>query len=169
MKFIGILLCLLLLSGCATSKLDLSELSWQQIQKTHSIQKAKALEEHKVPITHKTPLVEIVFEHGQAQIPLFKVRSDFKPAKMIVYKGHCQTVALNQVNGYLHVDVEACYRGNEVLVDGVKYDYAKRYGTIRLAELPMWERGFTYKGISTTGYAKLSDTDISIKKLKTIE
>ncbi len=166
MKFIGILLCILMLSGCATSKLDLADLNWQQIQKSHRIQKAKAIEEQKAPITKKTPRAEITFEHGQAKIPLFKVRSRFKPAKMIVYQGHCQTVALKQVDGYLHVDVEACYRGNEILVDGVKYDYAKRYGTIRLAELPMWESGFTYKGISTTGYAKLSGTDISIKKLK---
>lgn len=164
MKYIVILLCALLQVGCAISE-DLSGMNQQQIQKYRQIKKAKALEEKKAPISNKTPRVKLTIENGKAKMPRLASRSPFNPASMIVYQGHCQTMRLNQVEGDAHVDIEACYRGNELLLDASRYDYKLRYGTLRLAELPLWESGFTYHGISTKGYVKLSNSDITVKKL----
>jgi hypothetical protein len=171
----GILMSVLLLSGCTGLQYGISEEDWQSMSlpKTEEIQKnfqrikearqADRLKQESLVITPRTPKVQLTIEGGKALMPPYDTSYTFYPVKVTIYQGECQTVTLLQRDGQKSTPLEACYRGKVVYVDPSRYEFKWLYGSLQFHYVPIWQSGFKYENISSKGYAALKNVTIKIK------
>lgn len=178
-----ILFPLLILFGCATApnKLGISEAEWNSYDKT---KQEKLLADYKnltttemmadtnmnnqytsvKKSTYNGSLIKVRVFGGEAMLPPFTSWQPYVSSTFEVIPGTCVNAPLRAVNGKEDsaVDLRACYKNNVLLLDPSRYDASKKEGTIRLPYSPLWNNGFTYHGIYTTGYVRLKNAAVSV-------
>lgn len=174
---LGLLTATLFLAGCSGVPYGITDDQW----KSMSLVRMKELQENyvrireersqenihqsRLRITKKTPSLEVQVEGGTVKMPPFDKSFAYKPAKLIVYQGHCQSVQLWQQQGDKKIALEICYLGDVLYVDPSKYEYQWRHGSLRFNYVPLWRAGFEYKSVTSQGYASLKNANIKIKTL----
>jgi hypothetical protein len=107
----------------------------------------------------------ITVADGKAKMPPFNMgRYAFQPAKFNISEGSCTSFDLTTKDKTNSSSPYACYRNNVLMLDPSKYAEDKMYGTVKIYKTPLWEEGFTYTNINTTGYAELRNATIIVKE-----
>ncbi|MCL5261669.1 MAG: hypothetical protein M1561_08435, partial [Gammaproteobacteria bacterium] len=162
---------MLFLAGCATTNTpspamlgipakewnnydsELQEQLLGNYQKISSESSKYISEDEKINVGEKA--LQIKISGGQVMMPPFIGWSSFKPANFIIGEDSCRELSLFKLDNKTKVDLRSCYIGKVLYLDPSNYDLTKKDGSISINYNPLWEQGFTYTGISTTGFARL--------------
>jgi hypothetical protein len=167
---------ILFLSGCVSApmKLGISDSEWS----SYDVDKKKGLlfnyekisEEHK---DKEDKVINDVFlkvniHGGKVMMPPFIDWQDYKPVDFTIFKGQCRGIVLQQpMDEDSQINLGVCFDGNILYLDPSQYDLKKKNGSISINSFPLWSSGFSYKGVSSSGYARLKDVTIEIMQKKT--
>lgn len=176
---LGVIFGTLLISGCTGARYGLATKNWHELSYEQKQTMAKNYrhiatvrakekrEQDRRVITSTTPKIELYVKGGEALMPPFDKTYAFQSVSMIVYDGHCRSVALVQKAGKKKTNLEACYLDKVLYLDPSKYVYQWHQGSLRFNYMPIWdsESGFRYSNISSQGYAGLKESTIIIKSL----
>lgn len=171
-RILAIIVFVLPLAACVTpTKLGISEAQWQgyapeERQRIKSgyyeILKDKFASDQKSAPDGTS--VSVRLAGGQTSMPPFAEKYRYAPIELNVFNGECQNTVLKEQNGDKTVKLQVCYIGKTLFVDPSRYDPAKRLGSIQLHYSPIWDRGFTYRNVSSTGYAQLKDVNVTVRR-----
>ena len=170
---IFILSAILILTGCSTSpsQLGMSEDQWdltsqqqqdQYAQNYKNLQTVWNIKKDDTSENSHHPAIEINIQGGSVMMPPFERNYSYQPVSMVINNDQCNSVDLTQINGNKKVNLVGCYRDHILYLDPSRYDLSQRYGSIQFNQSPLWNRGFTYHGIDSSGYARLSNANVSI-------
>lgn len=163
----------LLLAGCMSTQqqLGLSEQQWQSMSppaRQAALRNYQAIKSQpQVPQkVYDGPVLGIWMLDGYAYMPPFDQAYAFQATYFRIAPGQCQRVPLRGIDYNKSTKLSVCYDGLRLALDPSHYDLSRSHGTVYFDYNPVWKRGFTYANVSSSGYASLSRTSISIKALK---
>ena len=104
---------------------------------------------------------------GRVLMPPFKNYYHYNRATTTIAEGSCKVLVLHSKDSDNEVPLGLCYRDKQLQVDPSHFIYEKRHGSVSLRSSPIWKRGFTYKHVKTTGYARLDNAHIYVIKKTT--
>ncbi|MBA2655263.1 MAG: hypothetical protein H0U71_09405 [Gammaproteobacteria bacterium] len=173
-----LLLVLCGITACATpTRLGISDAEWQnyssdQQQKIKSgyyeMLKSRGKTDDE-PIVSDGSALNVRICAGQVAMPPFTDLSNYSPVELSVISGNCQTVQINELNGNKKVPMKVCYLNKTLYIDPSRYDQTKKLGSIQLHYSPIWDRGFTYQNVSSSGYAHLTNANVTVRKYENNE
>lgn len=163
-------LCLLLV-GCAFSpqKLGISEQEWlsysddqrQQIIADYKKISLDQQQENK-RLFLGVGRITVSISGGEAMMPPFVDWSEYQPVSFDLADNICGEIPLQQKDGENTVNLRACYKNKALFLDPSRYDLEKNNGTVSIPQSPLWQQGFEYKGISTSGHVRLRNATVKI-------
>ena len=175
------------LSGCSSpATLGLNQDQWNRLTPTQQSQfknnykniisnlkqQTKAKPQHNVaidPTNLPLPTLTITIKNGLAAFPNeFTPLLPFAPLTVTLTPGLCQPSTLYALNNQQHTQLWFCYTNNLVGIDPSFYRMNQAWGTLLFNLNPLWNRGFTYHHLTSTGYARLTNATITIKALGNI-
>lgn len=107
--------------------------------------------------------LEVGVRDGRVMMPPFNNMQDYNPVKFTIFKDRCRSIVLQSPSDpKTRTELEACFYGNILYLDPSHYDLTKRRGSISINSSPFWLSGFSYKGISSSGYVRLNNVTIEI-------
>ncbi|EKE01345.1 MAG: putative membrane associated protein [uncultured bacterium] len=165
----------LFLFGCAVdpmTKLGLSESEWlgygsDEQQKLLANYK-KIAEKRAGTVRDKKNhdargFLEIDVLDGKVMMPPFVDWSDYKPVNFTIFRGQCRDIVLQGlIDEKSQTELGVCFYGDTLYLDPSHHDLEKHSGSISIHSSPLWLSGFSYKGISSTGYVRLNNVTIKI-------
>jgi len=167
-------LTFLFLTGCAVSprQLGISQSEWNQ----YSAQQQNAIranynhaERTKKPTQPKTNSELAINVQGGTVLmpPNFEVAQSYQPISFHIKDGDCRVkIPVYPANGSnKQAKLLACYQDDILYLDPSPYQPNKTIGALQLPYMPIWQRGFTYPNVSSTGYLHLSNANISVSEL----
>ena len=186
----SLLLASLLFSGCTSpTMLGLNKTQWNQlspdqkkifVKHYHSIQShlitsskpsTQAASENNA-VTNITeislPDIDVTILSGQASFSPDFLLSPITPLHMHLKYGLCQSALLLSQSQKQSSKLWFCYTQKMMGIDPSFYDMNQAWGTAFIDANPLWNRGFTYQNINTTGYARLSHAFIQIQSTSPI-
>ncbi len=171
LRFILAIVVMLSLVGCAVTPdtLGVSAARWAQYSEAQQ-QELIANYEQIQSSTLDAPVdvnnfVLVNIKGGTVMMSPFIVGYAYNSVRFMVTSGECRTVPLNSTLGVGFVDLTACFKNNILYMDPSRYEIDKRFGSIQFHALPLWKQGFSYKNISSSGYARLQNVTVSIKQI----
>jgi hypothetical protein len=105
---------------------------------------------------------------GLAMLPPYTDWAPYQPISFTIDQNSCNEVVLlpqeidPKVKLKFFAKLRACFRNNKLLFDPSIYDQDKKDSSITFAYSPLWEQGFTYRNINTTGTIKFKSATIKI-------
>jgi hypothetical protein len=167
-----ILLVALTLTACVTpARLGISEEQWsnyspeeqEKIKEGYrEAKKVRAPESEAV--APDGSVVKLRISGGNVSMPPFTDTCQYTPVDLQVTNGGCAKVKIKELNGDKTVTMQVCYRNKTVYIDPSRFDPNKALGSIQLHYSPIWNRGFTYQGVSSTGYVHLTNANVVIRR-----
>lgn len=109
--------------------------------------------------------IRVAVYGGRALMPPFDYYQPYEKEVVDLEEGSCQTCTLFRPDGEKEVDLKLCYRNHNLEVDPSKFVFDKRHGTVAFHYSPLWDRGFTYTHVKTSGYARLKNAHIFVKHI----
>ncbi len=107
--------------------------------------------------------LEVSIHDGRVMMPPFDDLHSYNPVKFVIFKDQCRSIILQQpTDKKIYIKLEACFYGNILYLDPSHYDLTKKNGSISINFSPLWLSGFIYKGISSSGYARLNNVIVEI-------
>jgi len=183
-KTLAVCLCaigaLTVLSACTTftpHALGISDTEWMGFDKNKQEQlknlyyeqkqqdsKAAALYTIKSAANFKNSLM-ITVSGGTAIMPPFTNWYAYQAKPFTLIPETCAEVSLQKVPGEENdqIMLRACYFNGTVSLDPSKIDPNKSKGTIIFHYSPIWDQGFTYQNITTSGYVRLKNANVAIR------
>lgn len=117
-------------------------------------------------------IIEVKISNGKAFMPPFTSNGwqVFAPATATIVADTCQNIWLTQLgsNDKVKVALRCCYKDKALHLDPSLYELDKQDGTMTIPYSPLWDRGFTYHGINSDGYAKLKNVAVTIKNVSSV-
>lgn len=176
-KKIFLFLCAATLSGCGISptQLGIAKEHWKQYDKQ---EQDRIIRGHKyISQTIKKNILaapgnsclNITIKDGRAIMPPFINSYEFLPISFIIREGTCKSLNLYAANIKKHTSLSVCYSNDVILLDPSTYEIEKRYGTVSMHKTLLWNDGFNYTNVNTSGYTRLQHATIFIKKQKGLE
>jgi hypothetical protein len=169
---IVLLLLTLLLTACVSPmRMGISEAEWrhfspeekEKIKKGYyEVLKGRFHANEKAVSDGSTLNVKIA--GGQISMPPFNGLCHYAPLEFNILSGDCLKLDLKELEGNRTIPMQACYRNKTLFLDPSRYDPTKRIGSIQLHYSPIWDRGFTYANVSSSGYAHLTNVNVSVKR-----
>lgn len=160
------------LSACVTpGRLGIPEEQWNNYTAEERAKIKKGYYEilkdklDKEKVTSDGTIVQVKLSGGKANMPPFASLFPYHPVDFEVTSGDCQTVTLKEEGGDKTVKMRACYFNKTLYLDPSHYEVSKRFGSIQLHYSPIWDRGFTYQNVSSSGYVHLTNVNVSVKRL----
>lgn len=166
---------MLLLGGCVADhvKLGISDLEWSSLalEKKQSLiinYRRVAAEQRKIRgrayFGNKFLLVRVF--GGQVMFPpSFVSWQDYKAINFSLATGECRNLKVtSKANPKEYSELRACFLDNILYLDSSRYDPIKKMGSVAIYSSPLWLEGFTYKGINSDGYLRLSNVSIEVKQ-----
>jgi hypothetical protein len=160
------------LAACVTPmKLGISEAEWenyspeqkQKIKKGYYYILKKSIKNTEKGESDGTSL-HVQVSGGKVNMPPFSSLSSYVPITFDLRSGDCQTVHVMEQSGDKKVPMKVCYYNKTLYLDPSRYDPDKGIGSIQLHYSPIWDRGFTYQGVSSSGYVHLTNVNVTVKK-----
>jgi hypothetical protein len=175
MKRLGFLFIFLLLGGCATSPttLGISEAQWKsysKAQKNEILQNYREIHNTQEPAqtspsaSDNDTTISITIQGGKIMMPPFTQAQEYLPVTFTMTNGRCKRLSVYQTNQTQAISLDACYQNKILYLDPSRYDITKSKGSLIFNSIPFWEHGFTYRDVSSSGYAQLTHVDITIKE-----
>lgn len=161
-----------LLAGCAgPSQLGFSKQEWQSMSPQQQQQVVAQYHDlnsnpYKPETIYDGPNLYVNVLQGQAAMPPFDQEYSFEATAFNIEPGQCQSIGLYSVDTSKSTTLHVCYDGLHLALDPSRYDSSKRKGSVFFAYNPIWQRGFTYSNVQSTGYTRLKDAQISIKAMR---
>lgn len=112
---------------------------------------------------YQGPKIHVTLFGGAAMMPPLFQTYYFESLKFETSPGKCQNIQLTSWNQTRSVKLTVCYDGVTLSFDPSRYDLSKTMGTLLLTYNILWKYGFTYNNLSSSGYARLKNTDVTIK------
>jgi len=178
--YLGICLACISLSACNTftpHALGISDAEWTKINKnkqnelrtlyyTQQERDVKMMEVYKknAALNFKNRIQVRVFD-GTAIMPPFTTWYSYQITPFIVIPGTCVDHPLQKIPGKKdeQIMLRACYQNGTLFLDPSKIDQQKMTGTITFHYSPIWDQGFTYQNVNTSGYVRLKNASVEIK------
>jgi len=166
-----ILLSVLLLASCTIEprQLGFSQMQWQSMDKAQQQKLVAGYNQIKQAKPNKTvyngPDINVSIAEGTAMMPPFIKPQQYLAMNFCLRSGQCRHVRLKSMDNSDSVSLQACYNGLVLAMDPSHYDPTKTAGTIRFSYNPIWSRGFTYRGISSSGYVRLNQASVAVKTI----
>jgi len=176
LSILAVIIVAVLLSGCAHDplRLGISESEWASYSEAEQQEmfvnyRQIVSEQNDFANDNSSDSRDIFLDvsiyGGKVMMPPFKKWSVYKQAKFRIFKGKCCDVALSHpTDEDFQTELVACFYGNTLYLDPSHYDLAKKDGSISINFSPLWLSGFSYKGVSSSGYVRLKDVTIKIKQ-----
>jgi hypothetical protein len=173
---------ILFLSGCTAvspSKLGISQADWEEYSPTKQEQLISAYEETQANkgVAQKTQkskrnqasesLLLVKIAGGKVLFPPYKALASYMPIDFTVRQGDCRKkipvtpTDTDKKEGKLAV----CYQDDILYLDPSPYEPALAIGSLKFPYMPVWQRGFTYPNVTSTGLLKLTDVHITLHEL----
>jgi len=172
-KTLFVLFTLALLSACVTPMhLGIPDAEWQnyspeerkkiksgyyELMKSHV-----GVEEEKIVPDGSS--LHVRLSGGNVLMPPFSHPVSYTPVEFDVESGASEKIILEAPGGEQKTTLHICYRNKTLYLDPSRYDPTKRLGSIQLHYSPIWNRGFTYENVSSSGYVHLSHVNVNVKK-----
>jgi hypothetical protein len=120
---------------------------------------------HPGPV-YKGPSIRISLEHGTAIMPPFTRSVPYQSVVWNMRPGQCRWIWLHSQNDQQTVHLVVCYDGLILRIDPSRYELETKDGSLNITYTPLWERGLTYTHLSSTGYARLHEVDMTVQSLR---
>lgn len=177
----------LYLTGCASpTTLGLNNDQWQRLtpaqQKAYlknyaSIQsnlkqQSKPAAPASIQVTNDStilPAVDVTVVNGYATFAPGFNYAPIAPLHIHLQPGRCASAALNSQNQKQSTTLWFCYIHKMIGIDPSFYNMNHAWGTAFIDVNPLWNHGYTYTHINTSGYARLSNASIYIKAAAPID
>ncbi len=170
------LLSLLLMSCAVTPKqLGISQSTWKSYT---PLKKQKLEEKYKMirAIDKRAQFknftadpIEVRIQHGLIWFPPFQRARAFQPIQMIVRANECEQVPVYATAGTASsrqkTVLSVCYLGDVLYLDGSYINQQDAVGSLSISPIPLWQLGFCYHHLSSTGYIRLTDVDVCVKRV----
>ncbi len=174
-KCLIILICSILLVACASvtpEGLGISQDQWNQYSQAQKEQIVQGYHEvQKLPKqkyrTSRNSVLSVTISGGQALLPPFTHLQSYQPIAFEIKEGDCQIklpVKPSSQSGQKGTTLKACYKGGTLFLDPSVYLPSQANGSIQFAAMPVWNRGFNYPGVSSSGIVKLTHVNVYIKE-----
>lgn len=172
-----LLLASSLLAACATPmRLGISEAEWnnygpeeRQRIKSGYYEVLKSSVNDSENVVPDGSTLHVKLYGGQIALPPFANLCNYLPVEFDIMSGDCQKIELQESNGDNKVSMKICYRNKTLYLDPSRYDPSKKIGSIQLHYSPIWDRGFTYQNVSSTGYVHLTNVNVAVRRYESNE
>lgn len=165
----------LFLAGCAPSpqKMGMSSAQWQAMNADQQevrrddyqkLQQWQEQAEAQMTLYAASPIA-VSLQSGKVMMPPFEQPLPFEKADVDLSSGQCKNLKLKNPDSWSSVKIHLCYNGLRLAVDPSRYDFNDREGTLFFYNNPLWQQGFTYKNVSSRGYARLQQAELTIKMI----
>lgn len=171
-RFMYLLFIAFFLTACATpSRLGISEAEWQNytpeqrqdIKKSYyTVLKGQVNAQKGAPSDGSRLQVNI--SGGKIKLPPFVDSQNYTPIAFTLRSGECKTIQVTDANSDKKIPMKACYLNKTLYLDPSRYEVEKSVGSIQLHYSPIWDRDFTYQGVSSTGYVHLTNVNVSVSR-----
>lgn len=104
-----------------------------------------------------------IYRGGIMFPPLFDSWSGYHPVMFNICSGECKDIKV--FSGSSKTNLSAYFNGNILYLDHSHYDELKKKGSVSIYYSPLWIDGFTYKGISSSGYIRFNNVSVKIKQI----
>ena len=111
---------------------------------------------------YQGPRIQVVLFRGTAMMPPLFQAYYFESLRFETNPGKCQNVRLTSWDRIRSVKLTVCYDGVTLSFDPSRYDLSKTKGTLFLTYNTLWKHGFTYNNLSSSGYVRLKNVDVTI-------
>lgn len=175
MRFIFVLFILLFLSGCGVESMyGISSDRWSNLSSEQHNKIIAGYEKVQGELekeqANQTPnpngkKIRVALYGGSVLMPPYKNYFRYEPITTTVTDGQCEYIVLEEQDGDNETKLGICYNHNVLQIDPSQFIYEKRHGTVALQYSPIWKRGFTYKHVTTSGYARLNNAHIYVLKM----
>lgn len=166
------------LAGCVSPmRLGISEAEWRNYspdeqQKIKSgyyemLRSRVSGDEERIEPDGSTLHVKV--SDGQVKMPPFTSLLNYNPLEFDIQSGDCQTIEITQQGGDKKVPMKVCHINKTLYLDPSRYDPSKKLGSIQLHYSPIWDRGFTYQNVSSSGYVHLTNVNVAVRKYENNE
>ena len=176
-KLLITIITVVFLSGCAgvstPTKLGITKSEWVSYGKDKqklllsnydkfTKERGKLIKKAKKNL-NSSYFLEVDIHGGKVMMPPFNNLQDYVPVSFVILKEQCRNIILQQpTNKKMHTELDVCFYGNTLYLDPSHHDLAKKIGSISINSSPLWLSGFSYKGITSSGYVRLNDVAIEI-------
>jgi hypothetical protein len=109
------------------------------------------------------PDIDVTILNGQAAFSSHFLFSPITPLHVHLHYGVCQWALLESSDQKQSSKLWFCYVQKTLGIDPSLYKMDQAWGTAFIDVNPLWNRGFTYKHVYTSGYTRLSDATINIQ------
>ena len=167
-----LIMAMLLLTGCAPSpaELGLTAQEWQQMntQKQQEVlahyEQIRQKQQSLYTVAQIDTWLKITIMQGTIMMPPFDTDYVYQPVNFQVFPNSCRDVTVYSLTGDRQVVLTACYKDDVLFLDPSRYELNKQPGSIRFYASPLWRSGFLYSHITSSGYVRLRDVDVRIKR-----
>ena len=112
----------------------------------------------------RTPLMVSIYG-GKVIVPPFVEWFAYRPVAFAVAPESCVEKKIRQIDGAQQIELQACYRRGVLFIDPSRFDKNKVLGSIRFHYSPIWEEGFIYRNVNSSGYVRLRDVNVEVKQI----
>lgn len=161
----------LTLAGCMSNakRLGLSEAEWQAMPKT---KQAKLLADYyrvnnhlgrtkRRYRHHDGPSLQVAIREGTVAVWPYKVRQAYQPLNFAIHQHQCIQVPVTTSAG--NTELGVCYYGHILHLDPSKYEADKEEGSLQFFRNSLWQAGFDYQPIKSTGYVRFDQAHMTVR------
>ncbi len=171
LRLISLLLIVLFLSACATpNTLGISKAEWNNYspverEKIKSGYYAILRGEGKIKKSVSDgSRVQVKISGGKIKLPPFANLENYIATNFLIRDGQCKTVQISEATAKNTIPMKVCYLNKTLYLDPSRYEIEKSVGSIQLHYSPIWDRSFTYKDVSSSGYVHLTGVNITVAR-----
>lgn len=173
MKILLIAFLMLALSSCGVGPetVGIDHLTWQSMsdqQRQRAIETYQSIQRHYQHHKAQDPddRIRVKIRHGWAMMPPFEDYYRYKPVSFELARGECRPIQLQaKAHKDKHVKLLTCYKDKGLYLDPGLQAEVRTPGSVLIPRNALWEWGFDYDNVTTTGTARLLKTDIHIDAL----
>lgn len=115
----------------------------------------------------RAPLL-VSITKGKVIMPPFVEWFSYQPIEFTIAPETCMENTVYQEEGPQKIQLRACYQNGVLFLDSSRFDRKKILGSIRFYYSPLWEQGFIYRNVNTSGYVRLREVDVKIQQVDEI-
>lgn len=164
----------IMLSGCSVETMyGINSKQWnkmtqkqkKEIQKGYAKVQSTLVHDRARKIQYERPELTVVVYGGWIMMPPYVRHYRYDKISVSLVSGQCAKISVHEKNGGKVVPLKICYNDQLLQIDPSTYEVDKMHGSIVMHASPLWLRGYTYKHITTSGYAKLKNAHVWVKAL----
>ena len=169
----------LFLCGCASvqpADLGVSNATWigypdaQKKQlisayQEYAAKSAELMREHNAPLDIGATVLQVGLNGGSAMFPPFEKPQHYTPVNFMLVQNKCAEFPItSSENKDIKTNLFVCYIDNTLYLDPSRFDPEKQDSSVTINATPLWQSGFSYDDITSTGFVRLNKVTISVQQ-----